>query len=221
MSHTLVEIPNSKTSSIQDSKRILHRYVNQTRSPQIVRIACIHYNMERVVAPGETIEFAAIADACLEIYTSEAVTPLFAEKIPWTDPQHPPQNVRELLDRYAAGERDFRGMSLIQANLSGYNLSEADFSQAELSGADFSRSNLSWAILRGAQLEKANFTRAILQRSNLSHANLSGAVFQGADLRGANLQSANLDLETVDLSDAQLSGVILPNKTRIGRASAR
>jgi uncharacterized protein YjbI with pentapeptide repeats len=221
MSHTLVETSNSKTSSIQDPKWILHRYVNQTRSPQIVRIAYAHRDLERVVAPGETIEFAAIADACLEIYTSEAVTPLFAEKIPWTELQLPPQNVRELLERYVAGERDFRGINLIQANLSGYNLSEADFSQADLSGAKFIGSNLSWAILRGTQLEKANFTRAILQRSNLCHANLSGAIFQGADLREANLQGANLDLETVDLSDAQLWGVTLPNKTRIGRASAR
>mgnify|MGYP003466268306 FL=1 len=213
MSQTLAETPNNKTSSIQNPKRILHHYVNQTRSPQLVQITYT------VVAPGETIEFAAIVDAHLAIYTREAVAPPLAENIPRTDPQRSPQNDRELLDRYAAGERDFRGISLIQANLSGYNLSEADFSQADLSEANLSGSNLSWAILRGTQLEKADLTRAILYRSNLRYANLSGAILQGADLREANLQGANL--ETVDLSDAQLWGAILPNKTRIGRASGR
>jgi hypothetical protein len=53
----------------------------------------------------------------------------------------------ELLERYAAGKRDFRG-----ANLWGANLRRADLSGADLSGADLSQASLTGANLTGADL---------------------------------------------------------------------
>lgn len=50
-------------------------------------------------------------------------------------------DVNELLKRYAAGERDFKGINLIGSSLSGINLSRANLREASLSEAD-----LTWII---------------------------------------------------------------------------
>ncbi len=57
---------------------------------------------------------------------------------------------QEVLCRYAAGERDFRGVSLHGANFKGQNLSGADFSGADIRSANFSN----------ATLKGVNFTKA-------------------------------------------------------------
>ena len=57
----------------------------------------------------------------------------------------------ELLRRYAAGERDFRGVSLRGQSLKGQDLSGADFSGADIRSADFT----------GAVLCGANFSGAV------------------------------------------------------------
>lgn len=72
---------------------------------------------------------------------------------------------KQLLDRYAEGDRNFGMADLIMADLSRSNLFEAD-----LSGANLSRANLSVANLSGANLSMANLSMA-----NLNEANLSGA----------------------------------------------
>ena len=76
-------------------------------------------------------------------------------------------DTKELLDRYAKGERDFR--------------------EAYLQGA-----NLLWACLQGANLQGANLQQVNLRWANLQGANLRGADLRGADLRWANLRGANL-----------------------------
>ena len=62
----------------------------------------------------------------------------------------------EVLRRYAAGERDFRGGNLRGANFKGKDLSGADFSGADIRSANFSN----------AKLRRVNFTnvRAGLQQ---------------------------------------------------------
>lgn len=128
-------------------------------------------------------------------------------------------NVRELLKRYAAGERDFRcvdlsakkrrGARLVDADLSGADLSRANLSRTNLSGA-----NLSGANLIGADLSAANLNRTYLIKANLSKANLSGADCSSAELLKANLQSANLEnvnLENANLENANLSEANLTN----------
>ena len=86
----------------------------------------------------------------------------------------------ELLERYAAGERDFSGANLYDANLNG----------ADLNGAN----------LNGANLNGANLTDA-----NLSEASLGAAKFIGCNFHGTNLTNTGW---SGDLTDVDLSGAI-------------
>lgn len=133
----------------------------------------------------------------------------------------------ELLERYAKGERDFRGADLLGAVLKEVELPEANLGGADLGGANLSggvlrrtnlaHANLTHANLTGANLDHANLTGAQLIQAdlcvanlcvaNLVNANLAGANLEGANLRGANLEDANLsasDLSRASLNDASL-----------------
>jgi uncharacterized protein YjbI with pentapeptide repeats len=134
----------------------------------------------------------------------------------------------ELLLAYAAGERDFSGLSLggelIDADLQGINLSETDCDCTSLFRCDLSGANLSQAYLSGHCLEYSNFTNAnlsetsleqssfdfaILRGANLRQARLAFATLRNADLTGANLTGADLratDLTGADLTNANLTG---------------
>ncbi|MFP4121755.1 MAG: pentapeptide repeat-containing protein [Coleofasciculus sp.] len=57
----------------------------------------------------------------------------------------------EVLRRYAAGERDFRRISLRGQSFKGKNLSGADFSEADIRGADFTNAYLKDAKFCGAK----------------------------------------------------------------------
>lgn len=141
-------------------------------------------------------------------------------------------NAQELLERYAAGERDFGALGLSDANLSRANLSHANLSRsslsvANLSGANLHKINLSHAKLNVARLSEANLTQAnlngaILNVANLIRANLSEAEMVQtsliraemlrADLTKANLNEANLngvDLREAKLRQADLTGANL------------
>jgi hypothetical protein len=98
----------------------------------------------------------------------------------------PKMTADELLRRYAAGERDFRRVSLrgeilSWADLSGADLSGADLSGANLNWANLYRVNLTGADLSGADLAWAKLNKASLRGANLSEANFSGASLDGAD----------------------------------------
>ena len=94
-----------------------------------------------------------------------------------------------LLAAFKAGQRNFVGV----------DLSEADLSEANLRGA-----NLREANLYGANLREADLTRADLREADLTRADLRGADLRGADLRGADLRWASL--RGTDLSVADLVG---------------
>ncbi|MGC9505905.1 pentapeptide repeat-containing protein [Baaleninema sp.] len=141
--------------------------------------------------------------------------------------------LKELLERYAAGERDFGAIVLSEANLSRIdlrdaNLSHAILSIANLSGANLGGANLSYAKMNVTRLSGANLVRANLRgtilnvanmiRANLSHADLKEAALiraemiranlSQADLTGANLNAADLresTLRQTDLSGANLN----------------
>jgi uncharacterized protein YjbI with pentapeptide repeats len=98
----------------------------------------------------------------------------------------------ELLERYAAGERDFSGVTLrqgnlIKAQLAGINLSNATLSGTSFIGADLSESNLS-----GVCMDGGDFTSANLRRSNFQKASLSGVRLIGANCREANFSEAQM-----------------------------
>jgi hypothetical protein len=96
----------------------------------------------------------------------------------------------EVLRRYAAGERDFRGVNLRDEILTWADLSGADLSGADLSGANLNWANLSRVNLTAADLSRADLAWANLKAANLSGADLSNAHFSGADLSGANWSGA-------------------------------
>lgn len=61
---------------------ILCAYVNATNSLQIIRIQnCQDFYLERVVFPGQRLIFEAVAEAILEVHTSEMVTAIAADTI--------------------------------------------------------------------------------------------------------------------------------------------
>lgn len=135
--------------------------------------------------------------------------------------------VEELLEKYALGFTDFRGIELPEANLCGVKLSGADLSNANLSivnlsGANLTKINLSYAQLNvarlsGAHLEGANLYKASLNVANLIRANLNNAhlvkasLIRGelirADFSRANLLEANLS--DADLREATLRHAVL------------
>jgi uncharacterized protein YjbI with pentapeptide repeats len=152
-----------------------------------------------------------------------------------------PITAEEFLRRYKAGERDFAGINLAGADLSGNSLGSLNLSQANLNGAnlsclslssvnlsranlraaDLSKAKLDSTNLSGAKLNKANLKESDLQHINISSADLSGANLTSADLREAalcyaNLEKANLkgaNISGANLEGAKLSGAIMPDGT--------
>ncbi len=123
-------------------------------------------------------------------------------------------NVSEILNKYAAGVRDFSGANLAEMNLSGTNLSGVDLSEANLSVTNLSGANLSDANLSRARLNVARLSGANLSRANLTQANLNVTNLIRADLRKANLNHVSLiraELIRAELSGANLTAANLNN----------
>jgi uncharacterized protein YjbI with pentapeptide repeats len=105
---------------------------------------------------------------------------------------------------------------LVNANLSGLDLSNANLEGADLTNADLSFARLGNANLCNAKLEKANFyggalnfvnfTNANLQSCNLSNVNIRAADFTNADLRFSNLSNSILAMATFHF--AKLNGAV-------------
>ncbi|MEO0853246.1 MAG: pentapeptide repeat-containing protein [Cyanobacteria bacterium J06648_11] len=87
-----------------------------------------------------------------------------------------------LLQRCAAGDKDFHDADLSERNLSGFDLSGANLTAANLSGADLRRANLAGADLggsdlRGAKLRNADLTGVRLHRAQCDPATDFGSKF--------------------------------------------
>ncbi|MEN3332970.1 MAG: hypothetical protein V7641_2335 [Blastocatellia bacterium] len=122
---------------------------------------------------------------------------------------------------------DLKGIDIRDANLVGWDLSNAalsyahltkvNLSLAKLTGANLSHAmltdvNLNEADLTGANLSDAQLHHAQLMSANLSYANLSRACFSRADFNRAVLSYANLgeaSLMYANLEFANLSGTNL------------
>jgi uncharacterized protein YjbI with pentapeptide repeats len=133
-------------------------------------------------------------------------------------------DVGELLARHAAGETDFIGVELSEADLRGEDLRGANLSNANLTEACLLCTNLSNANLSNATLVEiysscVNLFRAKLSNANLRAADLSAANLFEAKLDGANLSGANLicaNLCGANLSGANLSNACLSDANVIG-----
>jgi uncharacterized protein YjbI with pentapeptide repeats len=130
-------------------------------------------------------------------------------------------DAKELLAKYAQGERDFTGIALGECQLIGAELSEiilrgATLNVANLSSADLYRADLSQALLNVSRLTGINLTEANLSgcklnvanliRARLVDANLATASMIRAEMLRANLTNAHavaIDLSEADLREAQ------------------
>lgn len=100
---------------------------------------------------------------------------------------------QELLTKYKAGQRDFKGVSV-----SGENITWACLAEIDLRGADLQYVNLSCANLSRANLSNgANLSFADLSRADLSEADLSDSNLEGANLDGATLEGILYNDKTI------------------------
>ncbi|WP_413162395.1 Rid family detoxifying hydrolase [Capilliphycus salinus ALCB114379] len=123
-------------------------------------------------------------------------------------------DAKELLEKYAQGERDFQGVELKGVNLNGANLSEINLKDADLTGAKLDGVNLTYAVLKNANLSASDLDKAKLMNANLESANLSQAYlrntdFTGACLNEANFSQADFSNHKVNFQDAELYKVKL------------
>jgi uncharacterized protein YjbI with pentapeptide repeats len=140
-------------------------------------------------------------------------------------------DAEELVRRYEAGERDFRGEELPRANLIRAHIPRINLSGAYLYGANLSGACLDDAILEGVNLERAwlcglyvngelrwadprqsDSLRNFLRRAR--HDDVM-KFKPGTSLRNAVLKNANLQhavLWGADLSGADLKGAIVTDK---------
>ena len=111
----------------------------------------------------------------------------------------------ELLERYATGERDFKGVDLSgvdlkDAELRGINLSQANLSGTDLSGADLS----GYGFQQNTHPISSDLTDSVLINANLSWANLKFVDFSRSDLSG------------VDSTFSECGGTIFDDSIMIG-----
>jgi uncharacterized protein YjbI with pentapeptide repeats len=106
----------------------------------------------------------------------------------------------EIRDRYARGQRDFRGLDIDDPPDGGGGSS---FRQAILDGADFTGACIV-ADFAGASLRGARFTGANLKTCGFDGAHLEGADLRGALLEGTTFRAAHLD--GADFTGATLFG---------------
>ncbi|MEM9273650.1 MAG: pentapeptide repeat-containing protein [Cyanobacteria bacterium P01_F01_bin.143] len=114
---------------------------------------------------------------------------------------------KELLRRYAAGERDFTGVDLSEARLSFANLRNIILKDAYLGYVVMDDADLSFADLSGANMEGISLGESILQGANLTGAILIDAVFGQTYFGDANLSYA--DLTGADLTESTFFNVNL------------
>lgn len=86
--------------------------------------------------------------------------------------------------------------SLIEANLSGYDLRYSQFQNSNLAGATINQTSLlgsdfSLANFEGATIHNSFFDKSILCGASFIGADLSGTGFEGADLRGVDFSGAS------------------------------
>jgi len=105
---------------------------------------------------------------------------------------------KELIEKYAAGDRDFALTDLRGANLRGADLGSADLRSADLSNANLSNANLGSADLGSADLRGADLSNANLKGADLRCVNLRSANLRLADLKGADLSGAKRDIFVID-----------------------
>lgn len=104
----------------------------------------------------------------------------------------------ELLDRYEAGERDFRGLDLSGLQFRSKEIGRrkiivkgADFSGANMSKCRFADQNLHGGIFRNVDFTGAIFGDTFILDCDMSFANFTEANFGESSSKGVNFEGAN------------------------------
>lgn len=122
-----------------------------------------------------------------------------------------------LQERYAQGERDFRGIDLTEAQLDGVKLPGANLDGSNLSGAKMQNANLSRVSFRNANLEGAQLSNSNLNEAVLDSSRLKGAKLIWADLTRASL--AGVTVTTTDKSLSELPALLMEGGTDFTHAT--
>lgn len=115
--------------------------------------------------------------------------------------------VQELLTRGSSLERGFQRLNLQGAYLQNADLRGFDFTDANLTGADLKGADLREGILVRTQLTDVDLQNVDLRRNILIDANLTEANLQTADLRDCILVRAQV--ARADFSGADLTGICI------------
>jgi hypothetical protein len=111
----------------------------------------------------------------------------------------------------SAGEIDFSGSDLSEADLDGAFLLRTNFTGSILRGTSLKYIFAEEAIFVNADLTYSRLLRANLVNADLRYANLFGASLDFAQLSNADLTGANLTEARVDLGAHFDEGTILPD----------
>ena len=120
----------------------------------------------------------------------------------------PPKDRRELLVRYARGERYFRRTEIKDEVFSAVNLSGSNFTDSVFGGSSLEGANLENTIFTNARFYKSFLAGSILRNCNLEFAYLTEADLEGADLTSADLsrsRASNTNFAGTNLADAKLT----------------
>jgi uncharacterized protein YjbI with pentapeptide repeats len=93
-------------------------------------------------------------------------------------------DAKEVLTRYADGERNFRlldlkGLSFVKANLNGADFTGSNLSGADLSNSDLTSTNFNWTVLKGVNLKGANLRGAKMPDGRVHNDYLESANYFG------------------------------------------
>ncbi len=106
----------------------------------------------------------------------------------------------DLVGSYMQGERDFRGIRLIQSplavegneiDLRGLCLRDINLSGADFHKADFTESDFTNANMVGASFTESCFKRAIIRDANMYSVNLNWSDLREVDFQGTTLSHVN------------------------------
>lgn len=123
-------------------------------------------------------------------------------------------SAEELLERYAAGERDFAGVDLHGVDLSNAVLRGINLDRADLSEVNFSGAGLSGGYDRGEYPGYTSIRNAVLINANFRKADVSHVDFSRSDLSFANFSLVDSDRVVFDY--ACLFCAVLDEEMRIG-----
>ena len=126
----------------------------------------------------------------------------------------------EFFARYAAGERDFAGIELTDADLSratgweknnpiGQTITGSVLGEGDFSGTNFSANDMRGCNFSRSKMVRCDFTLTNLTQACFLGTDLSGATFEGAKLIRTELMEANLggaNMTGVDLTGADMTG---------------